>query len=471
MRETECAHEAAATYIGVQALDCLDERAKTFADLPPEYQAHYKVIGDAITPLTSSTYLAYSLGWSLAYWAFQSERLFEIFREGWSSFDAIMARVPSPTDRMLLGAGFLKDSGSVWLATGLEAAAGAYSEAGTLPWDVHDDEQWRAQPLSAVGRLEAHLSAALWRSLRDNAPVVSACAERRPEGFDRWLLDQLNLPPEQERLIVKDDAFDANPENELALAATAALRGGMARISNSNIQRIERARTRQSLDRRRAIARVESLSPAVYFVGSAAPTAGKGWAVYAYKRDARPGLAPNESALADRFIVVEDFAIDLVSRLQFAGPPKPRNGSLFMAPANAELLPYYSNKLRPLIGDLPSGGAQSGTQIGFDYPLWYWTGDWPDLLAEPGIATAALRLEPSGTGIKESYILHLARRRDIPGYFFRLTSPLAGDAILRYEVVLKASGSVCSIPDDEMERVFGSLSGYIGIILDNWYVF
>jgi hypothetical protein len=279
MGETEFAHEAAATFLGIQALDDENERADVFCNMPPAYQVHYQVMAEVITPLTSSTYLAFCLGWSLAFWAFHSERLFEICRDGWDAFYEILARVPSPTDRMRAGVAFLRSSGPAWLAAALGAATSALSVEGTSAWDVHDDDQWRMQPKSSVGRLEAHLSAALWRWLREHGPLSSAGHEERPDGFDAWLLDQLDVPPEQRRLIIKHDTYDADPQNELVLAATGALRGGKARVTNPDAELLERLRTRQPHDRGKALRRFLSHSPALYFIGSATPCGTKGWAV------------------------------------------------------------------------------------------------------------------------------------------------------------------------------------------------
>lgn len=471
MDETKLAHEAAATYLGVQALDSLETRAQTFASLPPEYVGYYKVMADVITPLTSSTYLAFSLGWSLAYWAFQSDRLFTIFDKGWDSFEATIARIASPTERMLSGVRMLQVVGPAWLAAGLEAASRAYHGTATTPWDVHDDDAWRSQPLTEVGRLEAHLSAGLWKWLRDNAPIPSANSDDYPEGFTRWLFDGLDVPKEQRNLIVKDDAFDSDPANEGILAATKAMRAGKATISNSSTERIDRVRTRDHLDRRKAIARLESFSPAIYYVGSATPTGRKGWCVYIYKRGAQSTLPPGQSELADRFIVAEDFAIEILGRLKAARTDRASSASLFMVPADADLLPHYANKLRPLLAGLTPGGDQANVETGSAYPLWYWTDDWLNILSEPGTATAGLRLEPVGTELDEAYILHIARATDVPGYLFRLTSRMVGQDILRFEDTLKAEGRLSAIPEGEAQRVVRGLSGYVRIILENWYVF
>lgn len=471
MAETEQAHEAAATYLGVQALDDIDERAETFANLPGDYQRHYQLMGDVITPLTDSTFLAFSLGWSLAFWAFHSDRIYELYRAGWSDFDAVIERIPSPTERMHLGVNVLAKLGTAWLEAGLEAAAKSYSDAGLLPWDVHDDEQWRAQALPDVGRFESLLSASLWDWLRDNVPVGAASGIDRPDGFDRWLLDRLDVPAEQKELVVKDATFDADPNNEIIIAATAALRGGKARISNLDTYKIDRVRTRQPLDRRKAVARVDALLPAAFHVGAESPKKRSGWAVYAFRRTATAVLASNELTLEDRFIVAEDFALELLSRRQITGPRQSRNGGLLMAPADATLLPHYMDRLKGLIDGLPPGGAQADPPSGGDYPLWYWIGDWPELLSMPDICTASHRVEPLGTDKAERYILHLARAETIPGYFFRLTSPLPGGAILRYEDALKVRGALGTIPHDETMHVLKSLTPFIGIILDNWYVF
>lgn len=472
MTETEFAHEAAATYLGVQALDGIEERADTFSQLPPEYQEHYKVMGDVITPLTSSTFLAFTLGWSLAFWAFHSARIFEIYQEGWNSFDAVLTRVPSPTERLRAGVVHLRTSGSAWLEAGLWAAASAYAEDGELPWDVHDDERWRAQPQSSIARLETLLSAALWRWLRDYAPCPSAGPEKRPEGFDRWLLDQLDVPPQQRELVVKDDAFDADPENELVLAATGALRAGRARVTNGSALKIERVPTRQPHDRRRALKRFLNQSPAMYFIGSASPCGTKGWAVHIYRRDALPGLAANESVIADRFIVVEDFALELISMLKSTAIMRDGDRrSLFMAAVHAATLETRLEDLKALLGSLPSVGASLTGWNSADWPLWYWTDDWPTLLSSSGAATGALRLELGGTGLTETYILHVAKMNGVPGYIIKLTAPLPGDAILRYEAALKSGGSLLSMPEEEIKNVTSGLSGYIGIVVENWYVF
>lgn len=471
MTETEHAHEAAATYLGVQSLDNEEERAQTLRQLPPEYQQHYRLMGDVITPLTTSTYLAYILGWSLAYWAFHSDRLYTVFDKGWSQFEAVISDIPSPTERMRIGAELLKVSGQAWLEAGLSEAAQSYIAGGILPWDVHDDDQWRAQPRPDLGRFESMLSANLWRWLHDNAPVRSATSDVRPEGFDRWLLGHLDVPADQDQLVVRDDAFDADPENDIIVAATAALRAGKARILNHDLPDIARLRTGEAPKREKALARFAGLSPASYFIGAARPVKGSGWAVYAFQRDIRPGLAPDESAMADRFIVADDFGIELLSLLQLNGPRKPHNGGLFLAPADAGLLPYYMERLEPLIGTLISGGAQNGGQSGLDYPLWYWMADWPDLLSMPGICTAARRVEPSATGFSETYMLHLARVPSVPGYFLRLSSPLPGNSIASYEALLKARNELGDIPDCEVMHVLKGLPPFIGIILDNWHLY
>lgn len=471
MGETEFAHEAAASFLGIQALDDDDERAEVFCNMPPVCQTDYQVMAQVITPLTSSTYLAFCLGWSLAFWAFQSERLFETYCAGWESFDEVLARVPSPTDRMRAGVAFLRSSGPAWLAAALDAATSTFLEDGASIWDVHDDEQWRQQPKSSVGRFEAHLSAELWRWLREHGPLPTSGHEERPDGFDTWLLDQLDVPPEQKHLIIKGDTYDADPENELVLAIAGALRGGKARVTNPDVEQVERLRTRQPHDRGKALRRFTGHAPAAYFIGSATPCGTKGWAVYVYKQDRGSEWSSGGSALADRFIVVEDFAVDLISRLHHAHPWQIAAPSLFMAAVNSESLAARVDELDALIRDVPSSGDGSQRCDGPGWPLWYWTGDWPELLASPGAATSARQLELAGTGTTETYILHFARIEGLPGYLIKLAAPLPAEAVLRYEVALKTGGSLETIAEDEVTRICGQLSGYLAIVLQNWYLF
>lgn len=471
IEDTLLAHEAAATFLGIQSLDSVDERAEAFASLPADYVGYYKVMGDVIGPLTQGTFLAYTLGWALAYWAFQSERILAVYEQGWPAFETIMEKVQSPTARMLLGVELLRERGREWLEAGLTAAAAAYSEDGTMPWDVHDDEQWRRHHSRDMGRFESHLSGALWRWLRDTVPIASTDVVKTSEGFHSWLMDGQGQPG-RELQVIDDETFETHPDNELLMASGAALRSGRATILNSKAgsERIERMPTRDPLDRQRAVERIEKFSPAIYFAGSVTHEGRKWWAIYIYASDAVAGLRPGEHAIADRFLVAEDFAIAFIGHLQAVRGTRQHNGSLFMAPADAELLPYYTTKLQSVLAGLPSGGAQAAGDAAPDYPMWYWMGDWSDLL-RPGTATWATRFQPTGTGIPESYILHLARKPDAPGYFFRFTSLLPGEAILRYEDALRAGNALGSMPDDEARRILDSLSGHISIIFDNWYVF
>jgi hypothetical protein len=175
--------------------------------------------------------------------------------------------------------------------------------------------------------------------------------------------------------------------------------------------------------------------------------------------------------LTDRFIVVGDFALDLISRLRTARPWQADARTLFMAAVAGDSLATRMDELKRLIRHVSAIGDGSARREGPDWPLWYWTGDWPDLLASPGAATSARRLEPAGTGTTETYILHLARIDGLPGYLIKLAAPLPAEAVVRYEVALKAEGSLATIPDDEVTRVCGQLSGYLGIVLQNWYLF
>lgn len=471
MGETEFAHEAAATFLGVQSLDDVDERAEVFCDFPPAYQTHYQVMAEVITPLTISTYLAYCLGWSLAFWTFHSGRLFEIFHGGWDAFDEVIAREPSPSERMRQGIAFLRGAGPAWLSEALDRATSTLTAEGMLTWDVHDDDQWRGQPKSAVGRFEAHLTAELWRWLRERGPLPSPGHEELPEGFDAWLLDQLDVGPEQRHLIIKGDTYDAEPENEPVLAVNGALRGGKARVINPDTRRIERVRTRQPHDRSKALRRFLQHSPAVYFIGSASPCGTKGWAVYVYKGDPEAVAAAGGSMVVDRFIVVEDFAIDLIAKVRDARVRQGGGRNLFMVAVDALSLADRVEDLDPLIRDVPSAGDKSVRCAGPDWPLWYWNDDWPNLLACPGAATSARRLGIAGTGTEETYVLHVARIDGLPGYLVKLAAPMSADAVLRYEVALKADSLLNTISDDEMERVCGHLSGYLSIVLENWYSF
>lgn len=127
--------------------------------------------------------------------------------------------------------------------------------------------------------------------------------------------------------------------------------------------------------------------------------------------------------------------------------------------------------LDPLIRDVPSAGDGSTRCAGLDWPLWYWNDDWPNLLSCPGAATSARRVKIDGTGKDETYVLHVARIDGLPGYLIKLAPPMSADAVLRYEVVLKAGARLDTVSDAEVERVCGHLSGYLSIIIENWYRF
>ncbi len=471
MEETEFAHEAAATFLGVQSLDDADERAQVFCGFPPAYQIHYQVMAEVINPLTSSTYLAYCLGWSLAFWAFQSGRLVAIFRDGWDAFDEVLAREASPSIRMRAGVELLRGAGSVWLSTALDRATFTLTAEGVATWDVHDDDQWREQPQAALGWFEAHLSAELWRWLRQNGPYPSSKHDDLPDGFDTWLLEQLDVPTEQQRLVIKNDAYDADPENKPLLAVIGALRGGKARIKNSDTQRIERVRTRQPLDRNKALRRFLGHSPATYFIGSASPCGTKGWAVYVYKGDPVAVAAADGTMVVDRFIVVENFAIALIARVRDARVWQGSGRNLFMVAVDSQNLANRVEELDGLIRGLPSVGDGSVRRRGPDWPLWYWNDDWPNLLACPGAATSARRLQIAGTGKDETYVLHVARIDGLPGYLIKLAPPMSANAVLEYEVSLNAEGKLDAISDDETDSVCAHLSGYLSIILENWHSF
>lgn len=193
--------------------------------------------------------------------------------------------------------------------------------------------------------------------------------------------------------------------------------------------------------------------------------------MYVYKGDLEAVSAAGGSMVVDRFIVVEDFAIGLIAKVRDARVWQGGGKNLFMAAVDSRNLAHRVKDLEPLIRDVPSAGDGSVRCAGPDWPLWYWNDDWPNLLACPGAATAARRLGIAGTGIDETYVLHVARIDGLPGYLIKLAAPMSADAVLRYEVALKVDSRLQTISDDEMERVYGHLSGYLSIVLENWYSF
>ncbi len=101
--ETRQAHEAAATYIGIEYLrvDIFDAHgtqsgdapaARAIANLPPEYVAYRELFRRPLDRRLAAPWLRHGFAWAITHWAFSSARLGHALRwfgEGLAELDEI----------------------------------------------------------------------------------------------------------------------------------------------------------------------------------------------------------------------------------------------------------------------------------------------------------------------------------------------------------------------------------------------
>ena len=120
MEQTRLPHEICATYLEIQSFDSLEDRARVFGGFTQEYASYYKAMDDVVGRLSDGTFLCFTMGWAIAFWSFQSPRLFEISQRGWDDIDAVMADTPSPSVRFAVAAALLTSRGEEWLDHAME---------------------------------------------------------------------------------------------------------------------------------------------------------------------------------------------------------------------------------------------------------------------------------------------------------------------------------------------------------------
>lgn len=469
--ETRLPHEICATYLGIQSLNTMEDRARVFGEFPLEYASYYKGMGDVVGRLSNGTYLCFTMGWAIAFWSFQSPRLFEISQRGWDDMDAAMANTPSPSDRFAIAAALLTSRGNEWLDHALKRASHKMAQRNCPVWNLHDDDEWRRRSERLQGQAEFNLSEALCGWLTANAGIRTAHASERPEGFDTWLSREWGDDGVEGEVTIRDFTYHFDAANEKVIAHDRASQAAYASVCNGDVKSPDRMPASTEKLKLKLFRRLNRTLPASYTLGATGPVAGKGWIVYVYTSQDPLVAVPSIAMKSDAFIVSQKCGLELLGIIKSTRFPAETNRPIFIYPVTADTIDDAVAGFGMVLAGCGSGGIGGTGKSAQGIPLWYWTGDWLDLHRLPGVTTTSRRIEFGGTELEEGYSCHFARADGVPGYLVRLHSMIPGSRISDYEGMLHRTGEVLEIGDEEADILITSSAPFFGIVVENWYSF
>ncbi len=166
--ETRQAHEAAATYIGIEYLrvDIFHARgaqsddapaARAIASLPPEYVTYRELFRRLLDRRLATPWLRLGFAWAITHWAFSSARLGHALRwfgEGLAELDEI----PGPGARLAAARAAIENFGAdAWFETLMREIAARAAADGATWKDLDDPTEWPT--VSGARKAEIALSA------------------------------------------------------------------------------------------------------------------------------------------------------------------------------------------------------------------------------------------------------------------------------------------------------------------------
>jgi hypothetical protein len=146
------AHEAAATFLGVQSLFTEAERSKTVLSFTDEYRNYYAFFDGLISRSFKSTFAKYAIAWAFSRWSFCSTRAERVATVGDLDDDDVW-QIPGPTERLLALGSALTRLGAAYFRAHIIAAVQATFRAESLKWfDIDDEAEWALRANSEDGQ-------------------------------------------------------------------------------------------------------------------------------------------------------------------------------------------------------------------------------------------------------------------------------------------------------------------------------
>jgi hypothetical protein len=465
LTESKFAHEAAATYLGVQSLDVAEERASARRKMPAAYRAYYQALDEPISKLTPSTYLSFMLGWTLGYWAFSSSRLAWIFERGWGDLeDALL--LPSPDQRLRGGLELLTPERALaWKSEAVDHALKGLHDLGIDAWDFDEDRAWNERPREQQAQFEYLFGEKLGNWLTDELPFESSYSLYMPEGFGDWMIDFFVKNGVDLTVSRRDRAFEFDANRRLDRTKAQLDRVGRSVFFNPSPAVLPYVDTSTNDGVATFAKRLMAGTPA--FVGPPASGKERRWAVYVIADESG---TDGVDAQVDKFLVDYSFAWKVAADIGARASAKGLIECALITGANPATIGSLVQILGVAAGlDRQNPNFLTALSAKFEstFPLWYWP-DWPSIYDFNNVRSTLATLEVSGTPYAETYTAHVASTSDFPGYFLCLKPRLVGHKILEFEAAAVAEGKIEEMPDDEASRVIRAAKWHIGGLLDRW---
>lgn len=221
--DTRLAHEAGATYLGIQGLPDI-QMHDALSGLTPEYRLYYNYLAEIIDPIVEGSWLRFAFAWTLIHWCFHSPRARRFFHDVVPDI-AVILDVDGPDDRLAFVRAWFAKSGRAreWVESSLSAACSEFERRGFTCWDLESDEAWEKREHFDCQVLESEITAHAGDWLLDNVPIETddfrTADPQLGVGFDHLLM-QLRMTPmhlKTERGSILDEQYRSKDLERQAL--------------------------------------------------------------------------------------------------------------------------------------------------------------------------------------------------------------------------------------------------------------